>query len=82
MKRRDLLTAGVAMLAAPVFVCAESAWPTLGPLRLATQFPPGGLVDTVSRLMAPHLFLALGQTVIVENRTGAGGLLGTDYVSM
>ena len=50
-------------------------------MRLIAQFPPGGLVDTVSRLMAPHLSQALGQTVIVENKAGAGGLIGTDYVS-
>lgn len=81
MKRRDLLAAGAAMVAAPAFVSAQSAWPTRGPVRLVAQFPPGGLVDTVSRLMAPHLSQALGQTVIVENRAGAGGLVGTDYVS-
>lgn len=81
MKRRDLLAAGAAMVAAPAFVGAQSAWPTRGPVRLVAQFPPGGLVDTVSRLMAPHLSQALGQTVIVENRAGAGGLVGTDYVS-
>lgn len=81
MKRRDLLAAGASMLAAPAFVSAQSAWPTRGPVRLVAQFPPGGLVDTVSRLMAPHLSQALGQTVIVENRAGAGGLVGTDYVS-
>lgn len=81
MKRRDLLAAGASMLAAPAFVRAQSAWPTRGPVRLVAQFPPGGLVDTVSRLMAPHLSQALGQTVIVENRAGAGGLVGTDYVS-
>lgn len=68
-------------LAAPAFVHAQSAWPTRGPVRLVAQFPPGGLVDTVSRMMAPHLSQALGQTVIVENRAGAGGLVGTDYVS-
>ena len=51
------------------------------PIRLIAQFPPGGLVDTVSRLMAPHLSQALGQTVVVENRPGAGGLIGTDYVA-
>ena len=81
MKRRDLLAAGASMLAAPAFVSAQSAWPTRGPVRLVAQFPPGGLVDTVSRLMAPHLSQALGQSVIVENRAGAGGLVGTDYVS-
>jgi tripartite-type tricarboxylate transporter receptor subunit TctC len=50
-------------------------------VRLIAQFPPGGLVDTVSRLMAPHLSQALGQTVVVENKAGAGGLIGTEYVS-
>jgi tripartite-type tricarboxylate transporter receptor subunit TctC len=83
MKRRDLLAAGAASLvAAPNWVGAQSAaWPTRGPVRLIAQFPPGGLVDTVSRLMAPHLAQALGQTVVVENRAGAGGLIGSDYVS-
>jgi tripartite-type tricarboxylate transporter receptor subunit TctC len=82
MKRRHLLTAGVSVLAAPGLVRAQSpAWPTRGPVKLVAQFPPGGLVDTVSRLMAPHLAQALGQAVLVENRAGAGGLVGTDYVS-
>jgi tripartite-type tricarboxylate transporter receptor subunit TctC len=84
MKRRDILAAGAASLvAAPAWVGAQSpAWPTRGPVRLVAQFPPGGLVDTVSRLIAPHLSQALGgQTVLVENRAGAGGLIGTDYVS-
>jgi len=39
------------------------------------------LVDTVARLMAPHLSTALGQSVVVENRAGAGGLVGTEFVS-
>jgi tripartite-type tricarboxylate transporter receptor subunit TctC len=81
MKRRELIALGAAALAAPAWVGAQSAWPTRGPVRLVAQFPPGGLVDTVSRLMAPHLAQALGQTVLVENRAGAGGLIGTDYVS-
>jgi tripartite-type tricarboxylate transporter receptor subunit TctC len=45
------------------------------------QYPPGGLVDTVARLMAPHLSQALGQSVVVDNKPGAGGLIGTDMAS-
>ena len=81
MKRRELLAGGAAALAAPLVGAQTAAWPTRSPVRLVAQFPPGGLVDTVSRLIAPHLSQALGQSVLVENRAGAGGLIGTDYVS-
>jgi tripartite-type tricarboxylate transporter receptor subunit TctC len=82
LNRRQLLTAsGAALLSAPAWVGAQTPWPQRGPIRLIAQFPPGGLVDTVSRLMAPHLSQALGQTVVVDNKAGAGGLIGTDYVS-
>ena len=81
MKRRDLLAAGSAALAAPWVQAQSAAWPTRGPIRLICQYPPGGLVDTVARLMAPHLSSALSQTVIVENRAGAGGLVGTEYAA-
>jgi tripartite-type tricarboxylate transporter receptor subunit TctC len=82
MKRREILVAGASLLSTPAWVGAQSsAWPTRGPIKLVAQFPPGGLVDTVSRLMAPHLSAALGQTVLVDNKAGAGGLIGTDFVS-
>jgi tripartite-type tricarboxylate transporter receptor subunit TctC len=82
MKRRDFLAASAALASTPAWVGAQqAAWPTRGPVKLVAQFPPGGLVDTVSRLMAPHLSQALGQSVVVENRAGAGGLIGTEYVS-
>lgn len=82
MKRREILVAGASLLTIPAWVGAQSsAWPMRGPIKLVAQFPPGGLVDTVSRLIAPHLSQALGQTVLVENRAGAGGLVGTDFVS-
>ncbi|MFY9510466.1 MAG: tripartite tricarboxylate transporter substrate binding protein [Rubrivivax sp.] len=81
MKRRLILAAGAAALSTPHWAGAQSAWPSRGPVRLVAQFPPGGLVDTVARLMAPHLSQAIGQTVVVENRPGAGGLIGTDHVA-
>ena len=79
MKRRDLLVAGSAAIAAPWVHAQSSAWPTRGTIRLICQYPPGGLVDTIARLMAPHLSQALSQSVVVENRAGAGGLIGTEY---
>ena len=81
MKRRELLAAGAASIAAPWVHAQSAAWPTRGPVRLICQYPPGGLVDTIARLMAPHLSQALSQTVRVENRPGAGGLIGTEYAS-
>ena len=80
MKRRHILVAGVSAVKAPAGIGANSAWPTRGPVKLVAQFPQGGLVDTVSRMMAPHLSQAPGQTVVFENRADAGGLVGADYV--
>lgn len=81
MKRRHLLLAAASTLAAAPAIVRAQAWPGRGPIKLVAQFPPGGLVDVVSRLIAPHLSQALGQSVVVENRPGAGGLIGTDWVS-
>ncbi len=86
MNRRAFLglaaSGALAPLAAPGIAAAQSgAWPSRGSIRLVAQFPPGGLVDTISRLMAPMMSQALGQTVVVENRAGAGGVIGTDFVA-
>ncbi|RZJ25833.1 MAG: tripartite tricarboxylate transporter substrate binding protein [Haliea sp.] len=82
MKRRELLAAGVAAMTSSAWVHAQSgAWPSRGPVKLYVQYPPGGLVDTVARLMAPHMAQALGQSVVVDNKAGAGGLIGTEFVS-
>jgi tripartite-type tricarboxylate transporter receptor subunit TctC len=80
LNRRHLFGLTAGMLAAPSIASAQGAWPNR-PIRLIAQFPPGGLVDTVSRLLAPVMAQALGQSVVVENRPGAGGIIGTDVVA-
>ncbi|HEX2200072.1 MAG TPA: tripartite tricarboxylate transporter substrate binding protein [Burkholderiales bacterium] len=50
-------------------------------LRLVCPFPPGGSADVVARLAAQRLGEVLGQSVLVENRAGAGGVVGSDHVA-
>src|SRR5690348_18278415 len=50
-------------------------------IKIVVPFPPGGGVDVVARVIAPRLSDLLGQTVIVENRAGAGGSLGATFVA-
>lgn len=51
------------------------------PIRIISPFPPGGGNDVVARIMADALTPRLGQQVVVENRPGASGLIGSDYVA-
>ena len=50
-------------------------------VKIVVPFPPGGGVDVVARVIAPRLSEMLGQSVIVENRGGAGGSVGATYVA-
>ena len=72
--------AAAAALALPTFSQAQ-AWPTAGPVRLVAVFPPGGSVDQVARILAPALQQQLGVPVIVENKGGASGAIGTGEVA-
>lgn len=51
------------------------------PVHLISQFPPGGQTDVVARLLAPKLQESTGQPFIVENKVGAAGIIGADYVA-
>jgi tripartite-type tricarboxylate transporter receptor subunit TctC len=51
------------------------------PIRMIVIFPPGGSADAITRAIQPHLERALGQPVVIENRTGAGGITGAEAVA-
>jgi tripartite-type tricarboxylate transporter receptor subunit TctC len=71
LARRTLL-AGAAALPLPAL--AQPAWPNR-PIRAIVSFPPGGAIDTTTRLLAPFLSESLGQPIVIENRTGATGTI-------
>ncbi|MDQ1079103.1 tripartite tricarboxylate transporter substrate binding protein [Pseudoroseomonas cervicalis] len=79
IQRRILFATMAAGLATPGLVRAQS-WPTR-PLRMVVAYPPGGAVDLAGRLIADTLGARLGQPVVVENRTGGGGTIGTAAVA-
>ncbi|MGE8687499.1 MAG: Bug family tripartite tricarboxylate transporter substrate binding protein [Achromobacter sp.] len=67
-------------VAAPAAALAQQSYPDK-PIRLVTPFPPGGAADTLARALAKSLNEAYGSTVVVENRAGAGGTIGTASVA-
>src|SRR5688572_23062609 len=78
---RTLLRLSVAAaLAGCAALAAAQNYPTK-PVRLIVPFPPGGSNDIVGRLMAQELTEKLGKQVVVDNRGGAGGVLGTEIAA-
>jgi tripartite-type tricarboxylate transporter receptor subunit TctC len=77
--RRGVVGGLAAGAALPRFALAR-AYPT-HPVRIIVPFAPGGGADIVSRLISPYMQASLGQSVIVENRAGAAGRIGTGVVA-
>lgn len=79
MVTRRLLLAGACALAAPAVASAQS-WPSR-PVRIIVPFGLGGSADVAARFLADPLAQALGQSFVVENRPGAGAVIGTEAVA-
>src|SRR6266542_2849837 len=81
LPRRRLLhlAAGAAVLPAVSRIARAQAYPTR-PVRIIVPFPAGQATDTIARLMGQSLLERLGQPFVIENRTGAGGNIGTESV--
>lgn len=72
-----VLSGALALLAPPALA---QGFPTR-PVRIIDAFPPGGAGDVIARILSPRLSEALGQTVVVENRPGAGGNIGAEVAA-
>lgn len=78
LRRRTLLAGTVAALPLPAL--AQAAWPAR-PIRAIVSFPPGGAIDTVTRLIGPIMGERLGQPIVAENRPGATGTIAAGVVA-
>ena len=77
---RRLALGGLALAALPRAAAAQPAYPNR-PIRLIVPFGAGTSTDIMTRLVAPHMSQTLGQPVVIENRPGAGGTVGSDAVA-
>jgi len=71
-----IFIAGISMLCAPALVGAQDTWPAKT-IKIIAPVQPGGGVDLVARLVADRLGKVLGQSIIVENMSGGGGIVGS-----
>jgi len=77
---RPIARRSLAALALALPAAAQEAWPARS-LRLIVPFPPGGATDLLARVLADRLGARLGQTVVVENRGGAAGVIAAELAS-
>lgn len=80
MRRRSLISAGAASLLAPLAVYGKEKWPSQT-IKIVVPFAPGGSNDIIGRLLAAKLGARMHNAVVVENKGGAGGTIGTEYVT-
>jgi tripartite-type tricarboxylate transporter receptor subunit TctC len=81
LKLRSLLLGAAGLLVAfTTMAAAQSDYPNR-PVRLVIPFPPGGSNDVVGRMIGDQLSKQLGKQVVIDNRGGAGGVIGTEIVS-
>src|SRR4051812_44760477 len=76
----SLMAAGLALAAAAAALPAAAQNYPSKAIRLVSPFPPGGSVDVVGRLLAAKLSESMGQQMVVDNRSGASGVIGTEIV--
>ena len=81
LRRRSVLALSGAALAMPSLGHAQAdGWPNR-PIRIILPYGVGGATDVTMRLIAPKLAEILGQPVVIENRVGSGGVVGTNLVA-
>lgn len=79
-RRQALALAAGVVAAGPVGVLAQAGWASR-PVRIVVPFAAGGATDTIARILGEHMARQLGQTVVVDNKPGAAGLIGGELVS-
>ena len=80
IKRRDFISLSIAATTMVPAAHAADTFPSR-PIRLIVPYPPGGGTDIVGRVLGEKLSASLGQPIIVDDRGGAGGVLGTEIVA-